>query len=401
MGGMETLKASKRTEKLTYAIRDLVLLARKVEADGTRVIRLNIGDPNKYDFDTPQHMKDALAQAVAEGKNGYGESEGEIEFRKAVCEREKRTRGVDTDIDDVQVTSGVSEALLFLFGAILEPGDNVLLAGPIYPPYLSYAHFYQAEPREYRTIEEDGWKLDLDDIRKKIDNRTKALSVISPDNPTGAVYDKKVLRGICDIAGEYGVPIISDEIYDEMTYGAEFVSPVSVAEDVPIIQLNGLSKVYLVPGWRIGYAIFRSPRGELDEIKEAVMQQARIRLCPNHPAQVAGVAALRGPQNHIGEMNKKLKERGEYSYKRLNEIDGISTTMPQGAFYIFPKVELGSRWKDDKEFVVDVLNKAHVLFVHGSGFSPIYGKGHFRSVFLPPIDVLDEAYTALEKFMKG
>lgn len=398
---MAELKASKRTEKITYAIRDVVLLARKVETTGAKVIRLNIGNPNAYDFDTPQHMKDALSEAVADFKNGYGESEGETEFREAVCEREKKEHGAVTEVDQVQVTSGVSESLLFLFGAMLDSGDNILVAGPSYPPYISYAHFYQAEPREYRTIEEEGWRPDLDDIRKKIDGKTKAISVITPNNPTGAIYDKETLKGICDIAGEHGIPVISDEIYDGMSYGAKFESPASFVKDVPIIQFNGLSKVYLVPGWRVGYSIFRSPNGELDDIKEAFMKQARMRLCPNRPMQLAGVAALRGDQSHIGKTNKILEERSEYTHKRLNEIEGISTTLPKGAFYIFPSIDLGDRWKDDREFVVDVLNKAHVLFVNGSGFSPIFGQGHFRSVFLAPIDVLNEAFNALEKFMKG
>ena len=139
----------------------------------------------------------------------------------------------------------------------------------------------------------------------------------------------------------------------------------------------------------------------MDDIKEAFMKQARMRLCPNRPMQLAGVAALRGDQSHIGKTNKILEERSEYTHKRLNEIEGISTTLPKGAFYIFPSIDLGDRWKDDREFVVDVLNKAHVLFVNGSGFSPIFGQGHFRSVFLAPIDVLNEAFNALEKFMKG
>jgi len=394
-------RASNRTADITYAIRDIVLLAREVEATGAKVIRLNIGDPNAYDFDTPQHMKDALAEAVEGAKNGYSPSEGETAFREAVCTREKKTRGVDTAVDDVHVTTGVSESLLFLFGAMLDPGDNIILAGPSYPPYTSYAHFYEAEPREYGTVEEVGWKPDVNDIRKKIDGRTKAISVITPNNPTGAIYDKATLKEICDVAGEYNLPLISDEIYDGMSYGGNFVSPVEVAKDIPIIELNGLSKVYLVPGWRVGYTIFRSPGGELDEIKEAFMKQARIRLSANRPAQVAGIAALSGPQDHIGGTNKILMERAEYTHRRLNEIDGISATMPQGAFYIFPKIDLGDRWKSDKEFVVEVLNKAHVLFVPGSGFSDTYGRGHFRSVFLAPIDVLNQAFTSLERFMKG
>ncbi|MDK2869946.1 MAG: alanine-synthesizing transaminase [Pyrococcus sp.] len=392
------IRASKRALSVEYAIRDVVLPARELEKKGIKVIRLNIGDPVKFDFQPPEHMKEAYCKAIKEGHNYYGDSEGLPELRKAIVEREKRKNGVDITPDDVRVTAAVTEALQLIFGALLDPGDEILVPGPSYPPYTGLVKFYGGKPVEYRTIEEEDWQPDIDDIRKKITDRTKAIAVINPNNPTGALYDKKTLEEILNIAGEYEIPVISDEIYDLMTYEGEHISPGSLTKDVPVIVMNGLSKVYFATGWRLGYMYFVDPENKLSEVREAIDRLARIRLCPNTPAQFAAIAGLTGPMDYLKEYMKKLKERRDYIYKRLNEIPGISTTKPQGAFYIFPKIEEGP-WKNDKEFVLDVLHNAHVLFVHGSGFGE-YGAGHFRAVFLPPIEILEEAMDRFEKFMK-
>jgi len=245
----------------------------------------------------------------------------------------------------------------------------------------------------------------VDDIRKKINNRTTAIAVINPNNPTGAVYPPKVLKEIADIAAENKLLLISDEIYDGMSF-TPFTSPLTLAKDVPMVVFNGFSKVYLAPGWRLGYTVFNNPDGFLDDVKKAYMNEARLRICANTPVQRAAIAALKGPHNHVPETIRRLKERANYSYKRLNEIPGISAAKPEGAFYIFPKIEALSngpcdRWKDDKEFVLDVLNRAHVLFVHGSGFCQTYGNGHFRAVILPPMDTLEKAFDALDAFMRN
>jgi len=234
----------------------------------------------------------------------------------------------------------------------------------------------------------------LEDMRKKINEKTKAIAVINPNNPTGALYDRKTLEEIGNIVAENDILLISDEIYDMITYEGKHLSP-SFIKDIPLVIFNGISKVYLSPGWRVGWTIFRDCDGKLSEIKEAYLKQARVRICASILAQKGAAAALNGPQDHIKNLVKKLRERRDYIYKRLNEIDGISTQKPGGAFYIFPKIE-----GDDKKFVLDVLNKVHVLFVHGSGFCPVYGKGHFRSVFLPPLKTIEKAMDALEKYMK-
>ena len=395
------IKASKRSQSVSYAIRDVILPAKELEKKGIEVLKLNIGDPNAYDFDTPQHIKDALYKAANDGYNGYAPSEGYPELRQAIIQREKRRNNVNYDPEDVCITTGVTEALQILLNASLDPNDELLIPGPTYPQYTLITRVNDALPIPYRCIEEEAWQPDVDQIRKKISNRTKGIVVINPNNPTGALYPKQVIKEILDIAGEYQVPVISDEIYDDLTFDGKQYATASLAKDVPVITFNGFSKVYLMPGWRIGYVLFHHS-GELGEIQDAFMRIARSRLCASSVCQRACVQALKGPQDHIEKTNKKLRERRDFSYKRLNEIEGISTAKPDGAFYIFPKIEAMDKglWSDDKAFVLDLLREAHVLVVHGSGFCATYGKGHFRAVILPPLETLDKAFDKLEAFMK-
>jgi alanine-synthesizing transaminase len=395
------IKAAKRSQGISYAIREVVVPAKKLEKQGKKIIHLNIGDPNQYDFDTPQHMKDALYEAANQNYNGYAPSEGYHELRQAIVEREKKRNNVDYSTDDICITTGVTEALQILLNASLDPKDEILIPGPTYPQYTLLARFNGALPIAYRCVEEEGWQPDIDDIRKKMSNRTKGLVLINPNNPTGAIYSKKTLKEIVDIAGEYHIPIISDEIYDDMVFDKKQHSTARLADDVPVITFNGFSKVYLVPGWRMGYIMFHH-NGDLDEIQDAFMRIARSRLCASSVCQRACIAALKGPQDHIDTTNKKLRERRDFSYKRLNEIEGISTVKPEGAFYIFPKIDAIQKgtWKNDKDFVLDLLHDQQVLLVHGSGFCKTYGKNHFRAVILPTMDVLEEAFDKIEKFMK-
>ncbi len=395
------IEASRRSQGVSYAIREVVVPAKKLEKQGVEVLHLNIGDPNKYDFDTPQHIKDALYEAANQGHNGYAPSEGYKELRDVIVDREKKRNNIDYESDDVCITTGVTESLQILLNATLNPNDELLIPGPTYPQYSLITLFNDAKPIPYRCIETEGWQPDVCDIRKKISKRTKGLVIINPNNPTGALYSKKVIKEILDIAGEYQVPVISDEIYDDITFDNKQYATASLAKDVPTITFNGFSKVYLVPGWRVGYILFHHS-GELDEIQDAFMRIARSRLCANSVCQIACIQALKGPQNHIQKMNEKLRQRRDFSYKRLNEINGISTAKPDGAFYIFPKIEAIEKgnWKDDKEFVLDLLHETHVLVVHGSGFCSTYGNGHFRAVILPQMEILEKSFDKLEKFMK-
>jgi len=395
------INPAKRCDVISYAIREVVIPARKLEEKGIKVLRLNIGDPNKYDFDTPKHMKEALYQAALDGFNGYSPSEGDFELRKEIIEREKRRNNVFYGLDDICITNGVTEGLQMFINASLESGDELLIPGPTYPQYNLITRFLNAKPIAYRCIESNSWQPDVDDIRKNITKKTKGVILINPNNPTGALYSKNVLKEIIDIAGENKLPIISDEIYDDMTFDNKQYATASLTKDVPIITLNGFSKVYLVPGWRVGYTMFHHS-GELDKIQDAYMRIARSRLCANSVCQRACIAALKGPQDHIKQVNSKLKARRDFSYKRLNEIPGISTAKPDGAFYIFPKIEAMDKgiWKTDKDFVLELLNEAHVLVVHGSGFCSTYGKNHFRAVILPTLETLEKAFDNLENFMK-
>jgi tyrosine/nicotianamine family aminotransferase len=395
------IEPSERSQGVSYAIREVVVPARKLEEKGIKILKLNIGDPIAYDFDTPPHIKEALCKAAMDGYNGYAPSEGYRELREEIAAREKRRNGMDYDPDDICITTGVTETLQIFLSASLNAGDEILVPGPTYPPYNLVTRFNGAEPVAYRTIEEENWQPDVEDIRKKITERTKALVIINPNNPTGAVYPRKTIKEMADIAAENNIAVVSDEIYDDIVFEKRHYATASLAKDVPIITFNGFSKVYLVPGWRMGYAIFNNVDGKLDRIKDAFLRIARARLCANSVCQRAMIAALRGPQDHIPDMVGKLKKRSDFAYKRLNEIEGISSTKPDGAFYIFPKIEAIDGWKNDKEFVLDVLHNAHVLLVHGSGFSPEYGKNHFRAVTLPPMEMLEEAFNRLESFMRG
>lgn len=284
--------------------------------------------------------------------------------------------------------------------AVVEHGDEILVPGPTYPPYMSYVKFFGGRPVSYETVEENGWQPNIDDLRRKVTAKTRAVVLINPNNPCGALYDEKVVKRIVDLAGERNILLISDEIYDRIVFKTGFVSAAHLANDVSVVGMNGFSKTYLMTGWRLGYMYFHDPEGKLTQLKECVEKEARVRLSANTPVQKAGVAALKGSQRHIAEMVKKLRERRDYAWKRLNEINGISCAKPEGAFYVFPKVNgIGSQWKTDAEFVRAVLENTGVLIVHGSGFDPTYGKGHFRAVILPPVVTLEFAFDKLEKFM--
>jgi alanine-synthesizing transaminase len=394
------LSITPRAANLQYAIRDIVVIAKQYEKQtGEKPLYLNIGDPIAYDWKTPQFMVDALCKAARDGWNGYSPSEGEPELRKAAAEKEKRVNGIDVDPNRMVVTAGVSEAIQFLTGALINDGSELLVPGPSYPPYISYVKFFGGKPVAYRTIEEDDWNPDTEDLRNKITDKTVGILVINPNNPTGAVWNEKTLRDIVDIAGEYDLPIISDEIYDQLTYDEPQTPMARISGDVPIIGFNGVSKVYLAPGWRVGYAYFCDSDHELDPLYDAMIRQARVRICLNSTAQIASIAALRSDGSHLKETMSKMRARRDLIHKRLNEIDSISTRLPDAAFYIMPKIDLRGRWTNDVEFVKDVLRETGVVFVPGSGFGTEHGAGHFRSVFLPPADMIDEAMSRLEGFM--
>ncbi len=395
------VKVTARAKTIEYAIRDVIAHTDQLIKNGKKIYYLNIGDPAAFDFKTPPNVKDALCRAIEQDDNYYSPSEGRPELREAIVQKEKRVNNVDITADNVLVTEGISEGIQMILAALVEKGDEILFPGPTYPPYISYTRFFDGTPVSYETIEEEAWQPNIDDLRSKISSKTRAIVIINPNNPTGSVYARKTIQEILDIAGENDLLVLSDEIYDQLTYEKEFVSTACLSKDVPVVGLNGFSKVYQMTGWRLGYLYFKGEGKQLDELKLAVEKECRIRICANTPVQIAATAALNGPQDFVKEIIDKLRQRRDFAWKRLNEIEGVSTAKPEGAFYIFPKIhQVGSRWKTDMEFVLELLKETGVLIVNGSGFDPVYGKGHARIVFLPPVEELEEAFNALEGFLK-
>ncbi len=390
-----------RVKGVEYAIREIAAVAHEVAKSGKKVYHLNIGDPVAYDFPTPEFISEALFKASREGKNNYVNSLGVIELREEISRILNEKQNLKIGIDDILVTSGVTEGIYFIIAGLIENGKELLIPGPSYPLYINYAKFFDGKPVEYALNEDDDWEPDIEDLRKKITNKTQAILICTPNNPTGVMYGEKKIKEIIDLAGEYDLPILSDEIYDQITYDKPYVCPASLTKDVPIIGLNGFSKTHLVTGWRLGYLYYHDPENKLDELKNGIAKMARARLSANSVAQFAAVDILKTSSNHTVEMVQKLKERRDYSYNRLRKIEGISCVKPNGAFYLFPKLDLKElgKWKDDKELVVDLLKETGVCTVYGSGFGD-YGKGHLRITFLPKVEILEKVYNLIEEHLK-
>jgi len=390
-----------RVKGVEYAIREIAAVAHEVAKSGKKVYHLNIGDPVAYDFPTPEFISEALFKASREGKNNYVNSLGVIELREEISRILNERQDLKIGIDDILVTSGVTEGIYFIVAGLIENGKELLIPGPSYPLYINYAKFFDGKPVEYALNEDDNWEPDIEDLRKKITDKTQAILICSPNNPTGAMYGEKKIKKIIDLAGEYDLPILSDEIYDQITYDKPYVCPASLTKDVPIIGLNGFSKTHLVTGWRLGYLYYHDPENKLDELKNGIAKMARARLSANSVAQFAAIEILRTSSNHTVDMVNKLKKRRDYSYNRLRKIEGISCVKPNGAFYLFPKLDLKElgKWEDDKELVVDLLKETGVCTVYGSGFGD-YGKGHIRITFLPKVEILEEVYNLIEEYLK-
>ena len=392
---LDTLKVSKKVAGVEYAIRDIVSAATKLEKQGKKIQYLNIGDPVLYGFQPPDYVKEALIKAIQKGENYYAPSEGLPELRDLISQKEHK-KGLSVSSDDILVTNGVSEGLDMIMSSIVEEGDEVLLPGPYYPPYASYIRLHGGIPIEF-AVDLDNSTPDIDDIRSKITPKTIAICLISPNNPTGVVFNEKALKDLVDVANENNLYIICDEIYDQIVFDEKFVGIGKVAGTSPVILLNGFSKVHLMSGWRIGYIAFNNSPA-LEQLRENLPKLARVRISTNLPVQHAALESLRGPQEYISKFVSELKTRRDLVVKRLNSMPGLSCTNPKGAFYAFPKIEQ-NKFDSDKEFVMELLNSKGVLTVHGSGFGKQYGSGHFRLVFLPNLSVLDSALDKIEEFV--
>ena len=392
----EVLAAS-RMANVRYAIRDLAVVADEVAREGHKILYLNIGDPCKFDFPTPPHMIEAVHKAMRDGHNSYGESLG-IKPAVDAIRRQAEANGFK-DIQSIFVGYGSGEVIDSCLTALLNPGDNVLTPSPEYPLYGAVLAKLDAVPNAYDLDESNGWEPDLADLERKINPRTRAILLINPSNPTGAVMSRRTLERVLELARRHNLLILADEIYDKLIFDPQekHISIATLTQDVPIITFNGLSKAYLVPGWRIGWAIATGPRESLHHYLEAVHRLLRARLSAPHPFQHAISHALEGPQDHIPVMLEKLRRRAQITVDWAKRTPRVKLVAPKGAFYAHPSLDIP---EDDLTFVTDLLKQKHVLVVHGSGFGQKPGTRHMRIVFLPQDDVLHAAYEKVSDFMR-
>ena len=385
-----TVHVAGRVAGFTYAIRNIVAEARKVEASGRVVKYLNIGDPIPFGFATPPELVAAVERAMRDGHNGYTASPGIAEAREAVA-RDFTARGVPMAPDRVLLTSGTSEGIELTLGALADPGDEVLVPTPTYPLYTAVLAKIAARAVYYRTDPARGWLPDLDHLASLVTPRTRALVSIDPNNPTGAVYPEATRRALIALAERHGFPILADEVYGDLAYDGPVPAMAGLDPDAAIISFSSLSKAYLAPGWRAGWlGVGRTPR--LDPVLAAIKKLADGRLCSPGPMQYAVTAALNGDRSHQPALRAALRVRAELTTARLNAIAGITCVAPTAAFYAMPRVALPPG-KTDEDYVLALLRETGVLVVYGSGFGTAPGDGFFRVVFLAPPDELSGSTT--------
>jgi len=397
---------AERTKKVTYAIRDIVLKAKELEAQGRKILYLNIGDPPVYDFETPIELrKVVVGKILASNANTdlnvstYCDSLGILEAKESVAsDARERKHIANITPDDVVITTGASEAITIAISALVNPGDNIMLPTPGYPLYISQVPVYHGELNQYYLNEEIGWQINFEELEKRVNEKTKAIVIINPNNPTGANYNKDSILNIIRFAKRHNLVIFADEMYDKLLYDdSKHISVASLAEDVPVITFGGLSKNYIMPGWRLGWAIFHDPQKDMVEYREAINKMLRARLCAPHPQQYMVKPALDGDDRHLDKIIPKLQKRRDITYEMLNKIPGISCVKPEGAFYAFPNIQLPAGI-DDEQYVIELLKETGVLVVYGKGFGEKPGTGHFRIVFLPDDDTLIKSYDLLAEF---
>ena len=385
------IAAAKKLENVRYAIRDLACFADEVTRQGYKILPLNIGDPLTFDFETPPHMIEAVHRAMHAGFNGYAPSSG-IKPALDAIRREAARKGI-VNIQDVFVTSGVSETVDICLSALLDPGDELLTPCPDYPLYSAVLAKLGNPLNAYYLDEANGWQPDLDDIRRKITPRTRGIVLINPNNPTGSVCSREMLESIAEIARQNNLIVFADEIYDKLIIDGEHcVSLAAIAPDLPVVTFGGLSKNYLAPGWRIGWGVVSGDAAALKPYVEGVNRLLRARLSANHPEQFAIPAALDGPQDHLIEVRDKLRSRRDLTQKWCEATPRVSCVAPKGAFYAFPRLDIP---EGDEIFVKELILQKHVMVVHGSGFGQRPGTQHFRIVFLPDEATLTKAYAAI------
>ncbi len=394
------IRTAKRIDGVTYAVRDVVLLAREAAATGKEMIYLNIGDPCQFDFRTPEPVVEAIVKALRDNMTSYSASEGVPEAREAIRRDAEERKGI-RGIREVFVGHGASEPIETLLTALLEPGEGVLVPRPGYPLYDAVLAKLGARSVHYDLDESRDWQPDPDAMEKLVDSGCRALVLINPNNPTGSIADRATLERVLEVAARHRLVVLSDEIYDRMLIdeGASLVSTASLRDDLPIATFGGLSKVWLGPGLRVGWSILSGPADVLAPLTDAMGRLVRARLCASHPVQWAVRPALSGANTHIPEVNAKLRRRRDLTVERINAIPGWSCVPPRGAFYAFPRFELGAL--EDTQLVKDMILEHGVVLVHGSGFGQKPGTQHVRIVFLPQEELLQRAYGRLAEYSRG
>ncbi|MES2623959.1 MAG: pyridoxal phosphate-dependent aminotransferase [Pseudomonadota bacterium] len=399
---MNLIKQSEKLRHVCYEIRGPALQqAKKLEEEGYKIIKLNIGNPGAFGFDAPEEIVRDVIINLPESQ-AYSDSKGLFSARKAVMHETQRLNIKGVGINDIYLGNGVSELIVLAMQALLNPGDEVLVPAPDYPLWTAAVTLSSGKAVHYICDEQADWQPDIDDIKSKITKNTKAIVVINPNNPTGAVYSEELLLQIVELARQHSLIIYADEIYDKILYDdAVHVPMARLADDVFIISFNGLSKNYRLAGFRAGWMVLSGARHLAQDYIEGLEILSNMRLCANVPAQQAIQTALGGYQsiNELIVPGGRLRDQRDITWDMLTSIPGVSCVKPKGAIYLFPKLDpkVHNITNDDK-FVLDFLLAEKVLLVKGSGFN-IADTNHFRIVFLPRVDVIADAMHRLAKFL--
>lgn len=399
---MHSFIKSTKLDNVCYEIRgDVMREARRLEEEGHRILKLNIGNPAPFGLDIPEEIQQDVIYNLTQAQ-GYCESKGLFSARKAVMQYCQQLGIPDVDIEDIYLGNGVSELIVMSMQALLNTGDEVLIPAPDYPLWTAAVTLSSGKPVHYRCDEQQDWFPDLDDIRSKLTSRTRAIVLINPNNPTGAVYSRDLLQQVVDLAREHNLVILADEIYDKILYDeALHRSVASLADDVLFFTYNGLSKNYRAAGYRSGWMIISGAKHRARDLIEGIDMLASMRLCANVPAQLAIQTALGGYQsiNDLVLPGGRLREQRDMAHELLNAIPGVSCVKPKGALYLFPRLD-PKRFNilSDEQLVLDLLVQQKMLLVQGSAFN-VEDQHHLRVVFLPRVDVLEDAIKRLAHFL--
>ena len=400
---MSTFRKSSKLDDVCYDVRGPVLdEANRMQESGIDVLKLNIGNPAPFGFNAPEEVILDMIYNLRESQ-GYSDSKGIFSARKAIMQYCQLKNIPDVTINDIYTGNGVSELISILTLALLNDGDEILVPSPDYPLWTGCVSLAGGKPVHYICDEESDWYPDLEDMKSKITDRTKAIVIINPNNPTGAVYPEEILMKIADIAREHDLMIFSDEIYDRLVMdGIKHTSIASLAPDLFCITLNGLSKSHMVAGFRVGWMVLSGAKDKAKDYIEGLNMLSNMRLCSNVPAQSIVQTALGGYQsvNEYLVPGGRIYEQREYIYKAINDIPGLSAVKPKAAFYIFPKIDVKKfHIYDDEKFALDFLREKKVLVTHGKGFNWDI-PDHFRIVYLPRVEELKTATEKLADFLK-